>query len=32
MLGGLEGIIFFVPLIYLGLYLLAYLFTRRRFP
>ncbi len=31
MLGGLEGIILFVPLVYLGLYVLAYLYTRKRF-
>lgn len=32
MLGGLEGFIIFIPLIYLVFYILAYLYTRRRFP
>lgn len=32
MLGGLEGIIVFVPFIYLGMFVLAYLYTRKRFP
>ncbi len=32
MLGGLEGIIVFVPFIYLGMFLLAWLYTRKRFP
>lgn len=32
MLGGLEGVILFVPFVYLGLYVLAYLYTRKRFP
>ena len=32
MLGGLEGFIFFIPLIYLALYVLAYFYTRKRFP
>lgn len=31
MLGGLEGIILFVPLVYLGFYIIAYFFTRKRF-
>jgi hypothetical protein len=32
MLGGLEGIILFVPLVYLGMFVLAYLYTRDKFP
>ncbi len=32
MLGGLEGVILFVPFVYLGLYVLAYLYTKKRFP
>lgn len=32
MLGGLEGLILFVPLIYLGFYIIAWLYVRRRFP
>jgi len=32
MLGGLEGVILFVPLVYLAMFGLAYLYTRRRFP
>jgi hypothetical protein len=32
MLGGLEGIIMFVPLVYLGMFIVAYLYTRKRFP
>jgi hypothetical protein len=32
MLGGLEGIILFIPVVYLGLYLVAYFFTRKKFP
>ena len=32
MLGGLEGFIIFIPFVYLVLYVLAYLYTRRRFP
>ncbi len=32
MLGGLEGVILFVPFVYLGLFVLAYLYTRKRFP
>ena len=32
MLGGLEGIIVFVPFIYLLLFVLAWLYTRKRFP
>ena len=32
MLGGLEGFIFFIPFIYLVLFILAWLYTRKRFP
>jgi hypothetical protein len=32
MIGGLEGIIIFIPLIYLLLYIIAWLYTRKRFP
>jgi hypothetical protein len=32
MIGGLEGLIFFVPLVYLLLYILAWLYTRKKFP
>jgi hypothetical protein len=32
MLGGLEGFIVFIPIIYLALYVIAYLYTRKRFP
>jgi hypothetical protein len=32
MLGGLEGLIVFIPVLYLGLYLVAYLYTRKKFP
>lgn len=32
MIGGLEGIIVFIPLIYLALYIIAWLYTRKRFP
>lgn len=32
MFGGLEGIIVLIPLIYLGMFILAYLYTRKRFP
>ena len=32
MLGGLEGLILFVPILYLGFYVVAYLYTRKRFP
>ncbi len=32
MLGGLEGLIVFIPLVYLGLYVIAYLYTRKKFP
>lgn len=32
MIGGLEGIIVFIPLVYLVLYILAWLYTRKKFP
>ncbi len=32
MIGGLEGLILFIPLIYLLLYIIAWLYTRKRFP
>lgn len=32
MLGGLEGIIIFIPLLYLVFYLVAWLYTRKKFP
>ena len=32
MLGGLEGIILFVPFVYLGMFVAAWLYTRKRFP
>jgi hypothetical protein len=32
MFHGLEGFIFIVPFIYLAMYLIAYLYTRHRFP
>lgn len=32
MLGGLEGIILFVPFVYLGMFIIAWLYTRKRFP
>ncbi len=32
MIGGLEGIIVFIPLIYLLLYIIAWLYTRKKFP
>ncbi len=32
MFGGLEGIILIVPLVYLGFYVVAYLYTKKRFP
>ena len=32
MLGGLEGFILFIPLIYLCFYIIAWLYARRRFP
>lgn len=32
MLGGLEGVILFVPFVYLGMFVVAYLYTRKRFP
>lgn len=32
MFGDLEGLIIFIPFLYLGLYGLAYLYTRKKFP
>jgi hypothetical protein len=32
MLGDLEGLIIFIPLLYLGFYFAAYRYTRKRFP
>jgi hypothetical protein len=32
MFGGLEGIILLVPFVYLGMFVAAYLYTRKRFP
>lgn len=32
MIGGLEGLILFIPLVYLLLYIIAWLYTRKRFP
>ena len=32
MIGGLEGIIVFIPLVYLALYIIAWRYTRKRFP
>jgi len=32
MLGGLEGFILFVPFIYLALYIIAWLYMRKRVP
>jgi hypothetical protein len=32
MLGGLEGLIIFIPLVYLALYVLAWRYTKKRFP
>lgn len=32
MLGGLEGLILFIPFVYLGFYIIAWLYTRRHFP
>jgi flagellar biosynthesis protein FliP len=32
MLGDLEGFIIFIPFIYLGLVIAAYLITRKKFP
>jgi len=31
-IGGLEGLILFIPLVYLLLYIIAWLYTRKRFP
>jgi hypothetical protein len=32
MLGGLEGFIIFIPFAYLGLYVIAWRYTKKRFP
>jgi hypothetical protein len=32
MLGDLEGLIIFIPFLYLGVYWLAYRLTRNKFP
>ena len=32
MLGDLEGFIIFIPFVYLGLMVVAYLATRKKFP
>jgi hypothetical protein len=32
MMGGLEGLIMFIPLLYLLLYIIAWRFVRKRFP
>ena len=32
MIGGLDSIIFFVPIVYLLFYLGAWLYTRKKFP
>ena len=32
MIGGLEGNIVFIPLVYLALYIIAWRYTRKRFP
>ncbi len=32
MLGGLEGLIVFIPILYLGFYWVAYRYTRKKFP
>lgn len=32
MLGGLEGLIIFIPFAYLGLYIIAWRYTKKRFP
>ena len=31
MLGDLEGLIIFIPFLYLGFYYIAYLYTRNKF-
>lgn len=32
MLGGLEGLILVIPFVYLGFYIIAWLYARRHFP
>ncbi len=32
MFGGLEGLIILIPFVYLGMYIAAYFYTRRKFP
>jgi hypothetical protein len=32
MLGDLEGLIIFIPFLYLGFYFVAYRYTRKKFP
>lgn len=32
MLGGLEGFIIFIPLLYLVFYIVAWLYARKNFP
>lgn len=32
MFGGLDAFIMLVPFIYLGMFVIAYLYTRKRFP
>jgi hypothetical protein len=32
MLGDLEGLIIFIPFLYLGFYLVAYTLTKKSFP
>jgi len=32
MLGDLEGLIIFIPFLYLGFYVVAYRYTRKKFP
>jgi hypothetical protein len=32
MLGDLEGLVFFIPVLYFGFYLVAYAYTRKKFP
>ncbi len=32
MIGGLEGIIIFIPFVYLGFYIIAWRYTKKRFP
>lgn len=32
MIGGLEGLIVFIPFVYLGFYILAWRYTKKRYP